>query len=126
MSGVMDLTRIGDVPVKTGPSSADIIGAEMGVVAVLAALEARERCGAGQYIDLSMQDIAAWATMLAWNRPSAPCAAQVLRAHDGFIVIEREDEKFPHVLPSHLTQDVCLCMKRTELCAALSKMGWRT
>jgi crotonobetainyl-CoA:carnitine CoA-transferase CaiB-like acyl-CoA transferase len=126
MSGVMDLTRTGDMPVKTGPSSADIIGAEMGVVAVLAALEARERCGAGQYIDLSMQDIAAWVTMLAWNRPCAPYATQVLRAQDGFIVIEQDDADVPHALPAHLTQDVSLCMKRTELCAALSKLGWRT
>jgi hypothetical protein len=33
-SGVMDLTRTGVIPVKTGPSAADIMGAEMVVAAM--------------------------------------------------------------------------------------------
>src|SRR5215813_14381247 len=68
MSGIMDLTRAGEVPVKTGISCADIIGAQMAVVAVLGALEARDRLGVGQAIDLSMQDCAAWVTMPLWGK----------------------------------------------------------
>lgn len=60
MSGFMDLTRAGDVPVKAGISIADVMGAEIAVVSILAALQARDRTGLGQFIDLSMQDVCAW------------------------------------------------------------------
>src|SRR5207244_127265 len=59
MSGVMDLTRSHGVPYKTGISSADLTGGQLGLVAILAALEYRDRVGRGQTIDLSMQDGAA-------------------------------------------------------------------
>jgi len=58
MTGLMDVIRSGDVPLKSSPSSADILGAEVAVIAVLAALEHRHHTGVGQYIDLLMQDIA--------------------------------------------------------------------
>jgi crotonobetainyl-CoA:carnitine CoA-transferase CaiB-like acyl-CoA transferase len=88
MSGFMDLTRAGDVPVKSGISSADLMGAEMATVAVLAAVEARDQTGLGQAIDLSMQDVGSWLTMPLWNGDeSAPCLT-VLRAKDGYVVVE--------------------------------------
>lgn len=67
MSGLMDQVRCGDIPVKTSISVADVMGAGMASIAVLAALEWRDRGGTGQAIDLSMQDILAWATAVAWN-----------------------------------------------------------
>ena len=85
MSGFMDLTRAGDVPVKSGISSADLMGAEMAVVAILAALEARERTGLGQSIDLSMQDVGSWLTMPLWNGDQAAPKPVVLPARDGFV-----------------------------------------
>ncbi len=67
MSGMMDATRSGDVPLKTGISTADIAGGETGFLAILAALARRERTGRGGMIDISMQDVAAWMTQSLWN-----------------------------------------------------------
>jgi crotonobetainyl-CoA:carnitine CoA-transferase CaiB-like acyl-CoA transferase len=88
MSGLMDLIRANETPVKSGPSSADLMGAEIAVVAILAALEERDRSGFGQYIDLSMQDIAAWITQTLWNdaRPAMP--SQVIECRDGPLHLE--------------------------------------
>ncbi len=88
MSGFMDLTRAGDVPVKSGISSADLMGAEMAVVAILGALEARDRTGLGQAIDLSMQDVGSWLTMPLWNADESALHPRVLRASDGFVMVE--------------------------------------
>ena len=90
MSGLMDLIRADGVPVKSGPSSADLMGAELAVVAVLGALEARERNGRGQAIDLSMQDIAAWTTQTRWNGAEPVAPGRVLPCSDGAIHVEGE------------------------------------
>ena len=125
MSGVMDLTRSGDVPVKTGVSCADIIAAEMAVVAVLGALDARDRNGTGQYIDLSMQDIAAWATMPLWNEASTISNPFVLKAKDGFVVIDPKDRNGVADLPKDLAQGAAEHMIRAELVKILSESGWQ-
>jgi crotonobetainyl-CoA:carnitine CoA-transferase CaiB-like acyl-CoA transferase len=88
MSGIMDLTRAGDVPVKSGISSADLMGAEMALVAILAAVEARDQTGLGQTIDMSMQDVGSWLTMTLWNGDESAPRPTVLRANDGFVVVE--------------------------------------
>ena len=62
MSGLMDVTGLNGMPLKTGPSTADVMGAACGFTAMVAALEYRDASGLGQYVDLSMQDITAWAT----------------------------------------------------------------
>jgi crotonobetainyl-CoA:carnitine CoA-transferase CaiB-like acyl-CoA transferase len=87
MSGLMDVVRSGGIPLKTGISTADLLGAEMGVLAVLAALAYRDRTGRGQYIDLSMQDITAWLTQTAWNDAGAspPC---VIACRDGHVLVD--------------------------------------
>ncbi len=94
MSGLMDVVRAGDIPVKTGISSADLLGAEMGVLAVLAALAHRDRTAAGQFVDLSMQDIAAWLTQTAWNTqtPSRP-PVRLIACRDGHVVAEGNTEE---------------------------------
>lgn len=71
MSGMMDATRDGDVPLKSGISAADIMGGQVAFFAILAALAARDRSGVGSAIDLSMQDIGAWSTQTLWNVPQA-------------------------------------------------------
>jgi crotonobetainyl-CoA:carnitine CoA-transferase CaiB-like acyl-CoA transferase len=71
MSGLMDVTRSGGTPYKAGISAADIGGGQFALVAILAALVARDRTGRGHAIDLSMQDGAAWMTQTAWNRAGA-------------------------------------------------------
>lgn len=87
MSGVMDIVRSGGVPVKTGISIADLLGAEAALLGVLAALEHRDRTGEGQFVDISMQDISAWMTQLAWNGAPMPGLA-VIRCSDGFLLAE--------------------------------------
>ena len=83
MSGMMAINRIGDMPLKTGPSLADVTGAAMGMLAVLAALEERARSGTGQAIDLSMQDICAWAIQAAWNDASLAMPGNVVQCDGG-------------------------------------------
>lgn len=59
MSGMMDLTRSNGRPAKLGISGADILGAQMALFAILSTLDT-----AGQFIDVSMQDVAAYAAIL--------------------------------------------------------------
>jgi crotonobetainyl-CoA:carnitine CoA-transferase CaiB-like acyl-CoA transferase len=89
MSGLMDLTRDGDLPLKAGISVADICGGALGLLAVLAALTGREHGATEMHIDLAMQDATAWLTQLSWNGhglgvPRAlPCA-------DGFVAVDAD------------------------------------
>jgi len=93
MSGVMTTIRDGDVPVKTGISSADLLGAEFAIVAVLAALAHRDRSGEGQTIDLSMQDIAAWMTQTLWTDPTlGRDRVRVVSCRDGYLLVEAVGE----------------------------------
>ena len=85
MSGLMDLIRSGGSPVKTGISTADVMGAAIAVLSVLAALEWRDATGVGQSVDLSMQDIVAWATQTAWNGKADSAAGwQAVACRDGY------------------------------------------
>jgi len=126
MSGIMDLIRVGEVPVKSGISTADLLGGEFGVLAILAALEHADRTGQGQYIDLAMQDIAAWATQCAWNGASRPPAC-VVRAADGDLVIEAAPERVLQVLPDGRrgpeTGVLQAAASRAELLQSLEEAG---
>ncbi len=87
MSGLMDTTRENGLPFKSGISSADILGGQFALVAILAGLAQRERTGRGLAIDLSMQDAAAWATQTAWNPPAETSPPTVVLAcRDGHVV----------------------------------------
>jgi crotonobetainyl-CoA:carnitine CoA-transferase CaiB-like acyl-CoA transferase len=89
MSGIMDVVRSDGVPMKTGISIADLMGAIVACVTVIAAIVHRDRSGLGQSIDLSMQDIAAWMTQTAWNgRGAAARLPSVVPCADGHIVVE--------------------------------------
>lgn len=88
MSGLMDVTHVDGMPLKTGPSSADILGAACGFVAMVAALEHRDASGRGQYVDLSMQDVAAWATQTAWNGAPRPPLPAVIAQGQGHVLGE--------------------------------------
>ena len=90
MSGFMDAVAPGGIPLKSGISTADLMGAEMAVTAILGALEYRDRTGMGQYIDLSMQDITAWAAQASWNRRAGEIDSDksVVRCADGYVACE--------------------------------------
>ncbi|APX26163.1 MULTISPECIES: CoA transferase [Salipiger] len=59
MSGIMDLTRAEGQPVKLGISAADILGAQVALLAVLSALTQGEGC----FVDLAMQDVGVYAAL---------------------------------------------------------------
>jgi crotonobetainyl-CoA:carnitine CoA-transferase CaiB-like acyl-CoA transferase len=114
MSGVMDLVRSDGVPMKTGISIADLMGAIMACVSVLAALVYRDRTGLGQAIDLSMQDIAAWMTQTAWNgRGSTERHASVHACADGHVIARAE--ALPHdALPAGTTRAAAVDLLRAR------------
>jgi crotonobetainyl-CoA:carnitine CoA-transferase CaiB-like acyl-CoA transferase len=123
MSGIMDLTRAGEMPVKTGISCADIIGAQIAVAAVLGALEARDRFGVGQAIDLSMQDCTAWVTMPLWGKSRTVAHPIILRANDGFVVVAPVATEGASELAAGAASSPH--MTRTQLAAALTALGQR-
>jgi crotonobetainyl-CoA:carnitine CoA-transferase CaiB-like acyl-CoA transferase len=88
LAGIMDLTRVGGVPYKTGISIADLHAGQFALFATLAALDYRDRTGKGQVIDLAMLDAAAWVTRTAWDydRPSTDYRAITCR--DGAVLVE--------------------------------------
>lgn len=106
MSGLMDVVRSGGVPLKTGISTADLLGAEFGVLAVLAALAHRDRTGRGQYIDLSMQDITAWLTQAVWN-DAGISQVSVIACRDGHVLVEA-----PSAAPDALAREMRHVTKR--------------
>ncbi|MFM9999358.1 MAG: CaiB/BaiF CoA transferase family protein [Burkholderiaceae bacterium] len=88
MSGLMGLIRIDGMPLKTGPSMADVMGAAFSMTAIQAALESREHTGKGQHLDLAMQDICAWATQSSWNDAGQNrSACSVLQCADGHVLV---------------------------------------
>lgn len=99
MSGVMDLTRSIDSPMpnKVGISIADVMGGLYGLVSILAALDYREHHGEGQWIDLSMQDIAATLTQDNWNQAVPDCL--MVKCSDGYVLIDIEQNKAHALLP---------------------------
>lgn len=88
MSGFMDLTRVDGAPTKAGISAADIVGGEFGLLAILAALEHRDRAGHGQWLDISMQDAAAWVTQIAWDGTVPAHGVTAVPCADGFAFVE--------------------------------------
>ena len=91
MSGLMGAGAADGMPLKAGPSIADLMGAAFGFAAVVAALEHRDRTGQGQFLDLSMQDISAWATQTLWNH--APARApdfDTMSCKDGYVLVARD------------------------------------
>jgi crotonobetainyl-CoA:carnitine CoA-transferase CaiB-like acyl-CoA transferase len=121
MSGFMAAVAPGVMPLKSGISTADTMGAEMAIVAMLAALEYRDRTGHGQYIDLSMQDISAWLTQTAWNRDGAPQAASptMIAVRDGYVLAEATAETVRRHLPAAQEMD------RAQAADALAAAGVR-
>jgi formyl-CoA transferase len=55
MGGIMSVTGEPDgEPMKTGVAIADLFAGQNAVIAILAALQAREKTGSGQYLDISL------------------------------------------------------------------------
>ena len=127
MSGFMDAVAPGEIPLKSGISTADLMGGEMGIVALLAALEYRDRTGCGQYIDLSMQDITAWVAQTAWNRAAGTIdrTSSVLSCTDGYVVAEAAETEIGQVLRTSgaCSPDDLANMTRETACSTLAQAG---
>ncbi|MEV6320853.1 CoA transferase [Nocardia sp. NPDC051787] len=86
MSGIMAATRQGGMPTKAGISVADQLGGQVGLVAVLGALLARDADGSGTRLDIAMQDATVWAGQHIWNGASPePC--EIIGAADGHVAV---------------------------------------
>jgi crotonobetainyl-CoA:carnitine CoA-transferase CaiB-like acyl-CoA transferase len=124
MSGLMDAIRSDGTPVKSGISTADLMGAQMAVLAVLAALEYRDRTGRGQSIDLSMQDITAWATQAAWNNAGALLPPAMLAAADGYVLVDADPDALERALRADRSDAATRsAMTREALAARLALAG---
>jgi crotonobetainyl-CoA:carnitine CoA-transferase CaiB-like acyl-CoA transferase len=96
MSGFMSAVNPGGEPVKSGISMSDQMGAEMGIVSIIAAIENRDRNGRGEFIDLSMQDVSCWLTAPLWNtEPASIPRPSVLRCADGYVLAETGEARLP-------------------------------
>lgn len=97
MSGVMDLTKSGGVPVKAGISIADILGGQFALLAVLLALKLRDTTNKGAFIDLAMQEACAWATQFSWQGETV-LEHTVVTCKDGYCVVEAGDNAVRNAL----------------------------
>jgi crotonobetainyl-CoA:carnitine CoA-transferase CaiB-like acyl-CoA transferase len=118
MGGLMDLTRAAGVPVKVGASSADILGGQAALFAIVAALADTARARSGKFVEISMQDVAAWcAVFAAGNRVQEGIA---LACADGYVWVEGAD---PNALQS--MESRCLLATRQRAIADMRVLGVR-
>jgi crotonobetainyl-CoA:carnitine CoA-transferase CaiB-like acyl-CoA transferase len=120
MSGFMDLTGHG-VPMKAGISAADIVGGQFALLAILAALEARDTEGKGQALDISMQDAAVWATGSLWNAPRRASPAMFVKCTDGYVCVEAAQERRCDELSAWITAtEAAACTREERVQTALA------
>jgi crotonobetainyl-CoA:carnitine CoA-transferase CaiB-like acyl-CoA transferase len=99
MSGLMDLMRINGQPLKTGISSSDTLGGQVGLVAVLSGLLQRSRHGQAPHFDISMQDATSWVTQMEWPGGHPRAGITVLAAKDGHVCVHAPQAQVDSLLP---------------------------
>jgi crotonobetainyl-CoA:carnitine CoA-transferase CaiB-like acyl-CoA transferase len=92
-SGIMDAVNAAGEPVKTGISTSDLLGAQFGLLGVIAALEYVVLSGSGVNLDISMQDASAWVTQLAWDRRADRRIISTIACRDGYVVAAAAADK---------------------------------
>ncbi|MGQ7793625.1 CaiB/BaiF CoA transferase family protein [Faunimonas sp. B44] len=126
MSGFMAALDAGEIPLKSGISTADTMGAEMAMVAVLGALECRDRTGTGQFIDLSMQDVSAWLSSTSWNGAGArDTPREVLGCADGHLLVSRTGTAAgtPEAIPPAVADELAT-LSRERAASRLAAAGF--
>ncbi len=126
MCGFMDLTRANGTPMKSGISAADIMGGELALLAIVAALAYRERSGAGQAIDISMQDAGVWATQMEWHSPPAAARTVIVGCKDGFLAVDGNSKTLDQWLMGHAINEVpapLTTLAREDLSASAARHG---
>jgi crotonobetainyl-CoA:carnitine CoA-transferase CaiB-like acyl-CoA transferase len=122
MSGLMDLTRSDDLPVKIGASGADILGGQSALFAIVAALTDRFR-KTGTFVEISMQDVAAWCALYAAGNPERKGMA--VACLDGHIWLESDDSHDVDSLRACVRLANCASATRTRALAELALIGVR-
>ncbi len=119
MCGFMDLTRANGVPMKSGISAADIMGGELALLAIVAALAYREQSEAGQAIDISMQDAGVWATQMQWQSSPATSRTVIIGCSDGYLAVDGPVQTLNGWLASHSlsVEGADIALNREDLAA---------
>jgi len=87
-AGLMGLVGNGNRPQRVGVSIADQAAAHAAPLLILAALRRRAVSNTGGHIDLSMQDVLAWVTGLAWPAGDAALASwATVQVADGWVMV---------------------------------------
>ena len=108
VSGIMSVTgEPGGAPVKAGVPLTDLGAGLFAVIGILAAIEARHRTGAGQYIDTSLADagvaLSVWEATEYFGGAGVPTALgsahrmnapyQAIRCADGYLTLGGANER---------------------------------
>ncbi len=113
LAGIMDLTRSAGAPYKTGISVADLLAGQFALVAVLAALDFRDRTGRGQYLDIAMLNAATWVTRTQWNDAGhASANYRVLTCSDGYVLAAGGESLSDPAIPQMTRDDVVAAIRR--------------
>ncbi len=120
MAGMMSANASEGTPLKSGVSACDFMGGEVGLFFVLAALRNRKRTGRGDYIDLSMQDVAVWITASLWHiKPDRTDLKLMLKCLDGYVCIANA----PDQLHKERNSNNWKSITRTEAIEKLTSMS---
>jgi crotonobetainyl-CoA:carnitine CoA-transferase CaiB-like acyl-CoA transferase len=122
-SGIMAAVNPDGEPVKTGISTSDLLGAQFGLLGILAALEYVATGGPGVNLDISMQDASAWVTQLLWDDRAGKREIKTIPCSDGYIVAEA---RAAAPLLDTLSLDRFRTMTRADADAELQSKGITT
>lgn len=120
MGGLMDLTRSAGEPVKLGASGADILGGQAALLAIVTCLAGPARQD-GTFVEISMQDVAAWCALFASGNPEPHGIA--VACIDGHVWLESDEHADAAALAAHAKQARCSVLTRASAVAALAKAG---
>jgi crotonobetainyl-CoA:carnitine CoA-transferase CaiB-like acyl-CoA transferase len=120
MSGMMDANSFEGTPLKAGISTGDFLGGQIGLFSLLSAFRARKVSGFGEFIDISMQDIAAWTTAPLWNPDNgdAKYITHLISCRDGHALIGGTCAELVHANAAKLKDND---LTREELVASLNE-----
>lgn len=123
MSGMMDANAFEGMPLKAGISAGDFLGGEVALFSLLAALRFRGASGKGQFLDLSMQDVAAWTTAPLWNTAATDDAEEtaMIECRDGYVLLSGAGDILAEIAAAHENAG----LSRDEMSAQIHQDGVR-
>ncbi|KVK74428.1 dehydratase [Burkholderia ubonensis] len=122
MGGLMDLTRSNGEPVKLGASGADILGGQAALLAIVANL-AGGPSRRGTFVEIAMQDVAAWSALFAVGNPGPRGIA--VRCADGYVWLEADDRSDTSELAACAKLLGCGTQTRASAVVTLEDVGLR-